>query len=172
MIATIGYERAELSDFVATLRLANIEVLIDIRDRAQSRRPGFSKSALASAVMAAGIEYIHIPELGDPKDGREAARSGNFELFRDIFAKVMESERAELAMQKVEAIALTKAICLMCFERDQHTCHRKIVADHLESRLGCKANHLGVKHGAGREIEARRMRYINQGSTAQIEQVL
>ena len=82
------------------------------------------------------------------------------------------SERAALAMGKIEAIAQTKVICLMCFERDQHTCHRKIVADHLESRLSCKANHLGVKHGAGREIEARRMRYINQGSAAQIEQVL
>ena len=172
MIATIGYERADLADFVATLKIANIEVLIDIRDRAQSRRPGFSKSALATAVTEAGIEYVHKPELGDPKEGREAARSGDFDLFRDIFAKVLETQRAQSALHEIEAIASTKNTCLMCYERDQHTCHRKIVADHLENRLSCKANHLGVKHGAGREIETRRVRYISQGSTAQVEQVL
>ena len=74
MLATIGYEKCTPEDFVATLQVRRIDVLIDIRERAQSRRPGFSKTGLSKAITEAGIEYIHLRELGDPKAGREAAR--------------------------------------------------------------------------------------------------
>jgi len=82
MIATIGYEKASIEDFISTLLASDIEILIDVRDRAQSRRPGFSKTALAAAVRRVGIDYIHLKALGDPKDGRDAARSGEIEKFR------------------------------------------------------------------------------------------
>lgn len=171
MIATIGYERSNLDDFIATLKLAGVDHLIDIRDRAQSRRPGFSKSALSLALIDAGIDYIHIPELGDPKEGREAARSGNFDLFREIFAGVMASNAAQSAMSEIEALAEGRSICLMCYERDQHTCHRKIVADQLQVRLNCSVKHLGVREGASKDAAAGRMRHSNQGATAQVQQV-
>lgn len=171
MIATIGYERSNLEDFVATLKLAGVDHLIDIRDRAQSRRPGFSKTALSLALIEAGIDYIHIPELGDPKEGREAARSGNFNLFREIFAKVMTTDAAQSALTEIEAMAADKNICLMCYERDQQTCHRKIVADQLQVRLNCSVKHLGVREGASKEAAARRMCHFDQGTAAQVEQV-
>ena len=150
MLSTIGYERAELDDFVATLDAAQVDVLVDIRDRAQSRRPGFSKSALADALNSAGIEYIHLRELGDPKEGREAARRGDFPAFRRIFSKVMATSEAQEALETIEQLAGEKSVCLMCFERDQKTCHRKIVADHLENILGCKTLHMGVQKGVGK----------------------
>ena len=75
MLATIGYEGARPDDFVGTLQLADIEMVIDIRDRAQSRRPGFSKSALRENLEQNGISYLHLKELGDPKDGRDAAEA-------------------------------------------------------------------------------------------------
>ncbi|MBN2974377.1 DUF488 domain-containing protein [Roseomonas aeriglobus] len=61
MLATIGYERSTLPDFIATLRLAGTTVLVDIRDRAQSRRPGFSKTSLSEALSEAGILYASSP---------------------------------------------------------------------------------------------------------------
>lgn len=168
MVATIGYERASLADFIATLKICAIDVLVDIRDRAQSRRPGFSKSALRDALESAGISYIHLPELGDPKPGREAARQGDFALFKKIFADVMATEKAQLALTKLEQLASGSNICLMCYERDQLTCHRKIVADRLEQMIGRKANHLGVKDGAGKRTTARRMPDPYQGTAASI----
>lgn len=172
MLATIGYERADLNDFIATLQLSGIDILVDVRDRAQSRRPGFSKTALSDALASANIDYIHFRELGDPKEGREAARSGNFELFRKIFAEVMNTPSAKSALTNITVMASEKHVCLMCFERDQRTCHRKIVSDHLEKYLNEKTKHLGVKHGAGQETEVRRVRYSDKGTTAQVEQVL
>jgi uncharacterized protein (DUF488 family) len=168
MLTTIGYERASLSDFIATLELCDIDVLVDVRDRAQSRRPGFSKAALSAALNAVGISYVHMRELGDPKEGRDAARSGDFDRFRAIFHSVMETDEAKNAIAELEVLAKRNRICLMCFERDQATCHRKIVADHLETNLNLKARHLGVKEGAGKRPAARRMHDSDQGAAASI----
>ena len=168
MLATIGYERAELQDFIATLQACHVDVLVDIRDRAQSRRPGFSKSTLSVALSKAGIEYIHVKELGDPKEGRDAARGGDYEAFRTVFARVMESEAARDALVRLESLASEKSICLMCYERDQMHCHRKIVSEYLETALSVKARHLGVVKNASERSTDRRVRYPNQGATASL----
>lgn len=153
-LATIGYERADLADFVATLTASNIQVLVDIRDRAQSRRAGFSKNALSEVLSEHNIEYLHLRELGDPKEGREAARSGDYEKFVSIYSQVLKSEEAKNALSEIETLLGMKNICLMCFERDQSTCHRKMVSDHLEKNLKMKATHLGVRQGLGRQSKA------------------
>lgn len=157
MLTTIGYEKSTLSDFIATLQLCNIDILVDIRDRAQSRRPGFSKTALSEALKDAGIEYIHYKSLGDPKEGREAARSGNYPLFKKIFNQVMDSEIGQKSLSEVKDLAINNSICLMCYERDQKECHRKIVSDHLETVLNCKAQHIGVQKDASKQTTERRM---------------
>jgi uncharacterized protein (DUF488 family) len=166
MIATIGYEKADLSDFVKTLEVCEIDILIDIRDRAQSRRSGFSKSALSAAVGEAGIGYVHYKALGDPKEGRDAARSGNFDLFRKIFLEVMKTDAAQVAFAEVKELAKSYNICLMCYERDQRECHRKIVADQLEEILGCKARHVGVQKFAPKQSAERRVLHTHQSATA------
>ena len=168
MLATIGYERATLSDFLATLRLAGVNVLVDIRDRAQSRRAGFSKSALSAALQEMGIDYVHLRELGDPAAGRSAARLGDWELFLSIFCKVMETAAAADALTTIERMAKSGSVCLMCFERDHHECHRKIVAEALELRLAVKAQHLGVKVGAAHVSGNRRVLHSYQSSAASV----
>lgn len=172
MLATIGYERAELGDFIATLVHSGVEILVDIRDRAQSRRPGFSKSALAKSLAYAGIEYVHLRQLGDPKEGRDAAKVGDYDRFRAIFSGVMKSESGKQALSELEQLATEANVCLMCFERDQLTCHRKIVSDHLESVLSKKAQHLGVRHGIGRTSSPRRVRNLDKGTAASLQPVL
>lgn len=168
MLATIGYERSTLADFVATLQLAKIDTLVDVRERAQSRRPGFSKKSLASALEDVGIEYLHLPQLGDPKDGREAARAGQMELFLEIYSRVIAGPLAQEALDQLEKLASDKKICLMCFERDQRECHRKIVAEKLETRLGAKTTHWGVVAGAANGGRDRRMFHSDQGAAASL----
>ncbi|TAN54890.1 MAG: DUF488 domain-containing protein, partial [Rhodospirillales bacterium] len=82
---TIGYEGSSIEDFMATLLLANIRTLIDVRDLPISRRPGFAKKALAGALEKVGISYVHLKGLGDPKEGREAAKANDLEEFIRIF---------------------------------------------------------------------------------------
>ena len=156
MLTTIGYEGASADDFVGTLKLVDVQIVVDIRDRAQSRRPGFSKSALREKLEQSGIRYLHLRELGDPKEGREAARSGDMAKFRKVYAAVLATEDASGALNQIAELAKRMNVCLLCYERDHHECHRKIVADRLESVVGSKARHLGVQSNvAVRSLQGR-----------------
>ncbi|MDJ0614173.1 MAG: DUF488 domain-containing protein [Rhizobiaceae bacterium] len=168
MLATIGYEKASLADFIATLKSNDIEVLIDIRDRAQSRRKGFSKTALSEAANAAGIEYVHFRTLGDPKEGREAAKAGRIEEFKTIFSNVLASDPAQQALLEVENLAKDKRICMMCYERDHLFCHRKMVSDELEKKLGCETKHLGVWENGTIGSKERRVLHTRESVAASV----
>lgn len=130
-IATVGYEGSTIERFVAALQHASIDVLIDVRDLPLSRKKGFSKNQLAEILAASGIEYVHLRGLGDPKDGRNAARAGNYRLFEKIFAKHMRSEAARRDLGRAAELVSTRRACLMCFECNHAECHRSIVADRL-----------------------------------------
>src|SRR5438445_356553 len=86
-IYTIGYEGHTVDSFLSQLQKHNIERVIDIRRVPQSRKPGFSKSGLASALGAIGIAYTHIVDLGTPPALREKLKqTGDYEdFFEQLF---------------------------------------------------------------------------------------
>ncbi|WP_428407714.1 DUF488 family protein [Hyphococcus sp.] len=168
MLATIGYEGASLDDFIKTLLASNVEILIDVRERAQSRRKGFSKTALSTALTEAGIDYLHLRQLGDPKEGRDAARSGDFKKFRKVYSQVLKSEDAKLAIQDILKILPKQNACLLCYERDHTTCHRKIITDNIETTSNIKARHLGVVQFGASSSKKGRMLHIGEGATASV----
>lgn len=145
---TIGYEGASLSDFIATLQHSGVERLLDVREVAQSRRPGFSKNALATALAEVGIQYTHLRQLGDPKAGREAARRGDIEAFLSIFEDHLELQPTREALQTAAEICKSEATVLLCFERNPQLCHRTLVAKRLTDLCSLSVRHLGVVHNA------------------------
>lgn len=144
MLHTIGYEQAELADFINTLVISKIDILVDVRDRAQSRKRGFSKTALSEALHNAGISYLHLKQLGDPKEGRNAARSGNWKKFDKIYTAVLKTEIAQSAIKEIIDLSKNSNACLLCYERDHKTCHRKYISDEIDLRTSTKTKHLGV----------------------------
>ncbi len=146
-ISTIGYEGASLEDFVATLIEANIQTIIDVRELPMSRRKGFAKNALREALEKVGIEYVHLRGLGDPKEGRIAARAGAYGKFEKIFLKHMKSEVAKADLERAVSLSQANSSCLLCYERDHNFCHRSYVADSISSIIGVKVRHLGVREG-------------------------
>ena len=127
-LATIGYERAPLAKVGETLTNAGVQVLIDVRAVAASRRAGFSKGLLSSSVEAAGIDYVHLRDLGTPKPGRMAARAGRTAEMREIFAGHMAEPAAQLALAQAVAIARDRKAALLCYCAEAPKCHRAIVA--------------------------------------------
>lgn len=142
---TIGYEGAALADFLATLRQAGVCQVIDIRELPQSRRAGFSKNVLAAHLEGAGIDYLHVKQLGDPKHGRDAAKAGRMDEFRQIFEAHMELPASQAAVKQVASVAREKTSVLLCYERDPKFCHRSIVANHILALADGKVRHLGVQ---------------------------
>jgi uncharacterized protein (DUF488 family) len=139
-ISTIGYEGTDLPSFIDALKSACIEVLIDIRELPLSRKRGFSKNQLSSTLTENGIRYVHLRGLGDPKEGRLAARSGDYQRFRKVFLNHMQSAGARADLLLAIALVEAERTCLMCFEADETNCHRRIVAQELATATGVRVN--------------------------------
>ena len=128
-VFTIGYERATPDTLIAALRGAGVATLVDVRALANSRRPGFSKGALSSALQAAGIGYLHLRALGTPAAGRAAVRAGRPEVMRRIFAAHLAGTEAQAALANLDDLARRRPVCLLCLEADPRFCHRTLVAE-------------------------------------------
>lgn len=137
-LATIGYETDTQSGMIDRLKAADVELVIDVRAVASSRKAGFSKTLLAGGLKDQGVDYLHLRDLGTPKPGRDAARTGRIDEMRQIFEAQLEEPAAVLALAQATALAKTKRIALLCYEDDPNCCHRRIVADRIRERLKCE----------------------------------
>ena len=145
VLFSIGYEKALLKDFIATLSGAGVATLIDVRDRPISRRPGFSKRQLAAAIEGAGMGYVHLAALGTPPEGRLAGRRREWDRFWQIVEEKLACTEAELDLQQAAEIARAGPSCLLCYEADWHVCHRRRIAEILAERHDFAVRHLAVR---------------------------
>ena len=132
---TVGYQGANIDNFINSLQANNIDCILDVRALPLSRKPGFSKTKLSSRLEHVKIHYIHLPELGTPKDIRDELK-----LTRDYvaFFKKMEKYLAgkKDAIRQAYNQVINTRCCLLCFERLADQCHRKIVAEKIKARNG------------------------------------
>lgn len=134
-----------MPQFLDALRKARVQLLVDVRAVASSRRPGFAKTRLAANLEEAGIGYVHLRGLGTPADGRAAARSGRHDEMQRIFSEHLATDVAESDMVAlVDLVRGGQRTCLLCFEADPAHCHRSIVAAALAQRVPIDVRHLSV----------------------------
>ena len=140
---TIGYEQAKPVAVLTELKRAKIELLVDTRAVAASRRPGFSKRQLAASLDEKGIGYLHLQKLGTPAEGRQAARAGDRDRLWKIYDAHIEKPepQAELA-ELVGLIRSGKHIALLCYCRDPKTCHRSRIVANVKKRMRVKTEDL------------------------------
>ena len=142
-IFTIGYEQSRPEAVLSALRAAKVQILVDTRAVAASRKPGFSKRTLAAALDQAGIAYLHLQKLGTPAEGRAAARAGRMDALWRIYDKHLKTHDAVEALDELLAIVNAgKRICLLCFERDPAQCHRSRIAVIVHERTGATVDDL------------------------------
>ncbi len=133
-IYTSGYEQTPVSDFIATMKAAGIEKIIDVRQLPISRRKGFSKNVLRNLLAESDIEYIHLKALGTPKEGRIAAKHGDHAKFHEIFANQMRSPEAKADLETAIDLVQKQVCCLLCYERKPEDCHRTVVVNAIAKR--------------------------------------
>src|SRR3954464_300665 len=142
-ISTIGYESATIASFQDALRGAGIDLLIDVRALASSRRPGCAKTRLAANAKEAGAEYLHLRALGTPAEGRAAARAGRHAGMQRIFRRQLATPEAQEALALVaDLVRQGRRVCLLCFEAKPEHCHRSIVAAALTVMVPATITHL------------------------------
>jgi uncharacterized protein (DUF488 family) len=155
-LATIGVYGFDLSSFLATLREADVGLLLDVRQRrgVRGREYAWANSLRLQAALAqAGIEYEHHRELAPTTElrqlqYREDAHEGVGKRSRvklaDEYRERYTSEildRADLA-EVIEDLSLDRASALLCVERDPAACHRSLIAQRLAEECGVSVVHL------------------------------
>lgn len=144
-VGSVGYERyKDNADFARRLSEAGVERLVDVRELPISRRRGYAKTALSEAMAAAGIEYVHVRALGNPKPFRDMYKAGRAEEGRAHYERFLREERADALHGLVELLQEKKMTALMCVEHDPATCHRSVITDALrgDNRLDIEIVHI------------------------------
>lgn len=133
-----GYEGRTVDEMLRAFTAFGVRTVVDVRLNAVSRRRGFSKRALESAVSEAGMTYVHLPALGNPRDNRAAfsqPESSAGTIARDRYVvDVLESDTGKAALEGVAALASQGAVMLVCYEAAESCCHRSLILRALDNR--------------------------------------
>src|SRR3954468_24087254 len=128
---TIGYEGRALDELIAMLASNKIDRVIDIRELPLSRRRGFSKTPLGTALREHGIEYMHMRQAGNP-----------YRRLKDAIPREELLEKYEVHIRNADDVVadVTEAVrghraALLCYEADVATCHRSLLAPRVAKQL-------------------------------------
>jgi len=154
-IATIGVYGFGRDSFLAALAAAEIDLLLDVRQRRGVRGSEYAwanAARLQAGLAETGIGYTHLKELAPTTELRELQyreddRLGEGKRSRTVLAP----EYARLYMEQildpadlgpiVRWIGANKA-ALLCVERDPEACHRSLIAARLRGEHGFDVEHL------------------------------
>jgi uncharacterized protein (DUF488 family) len=129
-LVTVGYEGRSVAEFMDRLVGEGVEVLVDVRQNAISRKPGFSKRALAEHCRLRGITYVHRPELGNPRENRDAYRAGSA-ASRTRYLRHIEA--CGESLHEIVRLLESRTVALVCFEADHEQCHRSLLAEQIRA---------------------------------------
>lgn len=131
---TLGYTGRPLNEILDALTSNGVQTLVDIRQNPVSMyRPELSKSNLKQAVEGRGLKYVHLPELGVPRDIRaKAIETGT----RDAIWKWYDQYVVSSYTSNLHTFmnSLEHPVALMCVEIDPRECHRHRLSLALEEK--------------------------------------
>jgi uncharacterized protein (DUF488 family) len=129
---TLGYTGRKLATIIESLEAHGVRTLVDIRRNPVSMyRPELSKNNLDEILSRHGIIYVHVPELGVPRDIRaKAVELGTRDVIWDWYDNVLESFFNGNLHSFLNGFEYP--IALMCTEIDPHECHRHRLSLALE----------------------------------------
>lgn len=126
MLYTVGYEGRDADDVLELLVQHGVEEVVDVRLNPASRKPGFSRRRLTEALEDVGLTYVHMPELGNPRENRAAFHAGEPAAIEFYLSRLDE---AGDTVARIAEAAQARTVALLCYERDVEICHRRQVAE-------------------------------------------
>jgi len=133
IIFTIGFTKKSLRDFVETLRRAGVKRVVDVRLRNTSQLAGWSKQPDFAYLLEAGfgVAYEHRPEFAPTGELLDAYKKDHdWARYEERFNQLLAERRLEAEAREL----LEKdSICLLCAEPAADKCHRRMVAEYLQS---------------------------------------
>lgn len=133
---TIGHSTHSIAEFLSMLQSFDIKMVADIRSLPGSRKfPQFNKEVLEISLKEAGIQYIHLSQLGGRRKVNKDSKNTRWhnDSFRS-YADYMETDAFKSAIENLEQIALAQTTAYMCAEVLWWRCHRSMVSDYLKAK--------------------------------------
>lgn len=154
--ATVGVYGFSLPTFLATLREADMRLLLDVRQRRGVRGPDYAWAnslRLQAALAQAGVEYRHHPELAPTTELRQLQyraddREGVGKRSRVALAPEYVDGYEKEILDRVDLGAVVESLpgsgraALLCVERDPEACHRMLVARRMKAEHDVDFVHL------------------------------
>lgn len=158
-VFTIGYEGLDVTAFLSLLSKHDINTVVDIRELPLSRKRGFSKRSLAELLREEGFGYIHMADLGCPRQVRNQYRAdGSWKRYTEGFLVHLEGQTR--AIEELSDLVADRNCALLCFEADHRFCHRSFVADAVNQYSGADVRHIQVTSAASRTAAPARARAV------------
>jgi len=134
VLFTIGYEGISLEEYLVRLLKNDVKVLVDVRNNPLSMKYGFSKSQLKKYCASLGIEYVHVPEVGIKSEQRQELKTqSDYDQLFSVYRKNNLSRTTDSQKEILNLLMKHKRIALTCFEANICQCHRKHLAEAIES---------------------------------------
>ena len=134
-IWTVGHSTLSMEQFLKVLASFDIQLLVDVRSFPGSRRyPHFNRDNLRHSLSAAGVGYLHMPELGGRRKTRPDSQNVAWrnESFRG-YADYMETVAFKEGIERLLQVAREQRTGIMCAEAVWWRCHRSLIADYLKA---------------------------------------
>jgi uncharacterized protein (DUF488 family) len=134
-IWTVGHSTLLREQFLNVLASFDIQLLVDVRSFPGSRRyPHFNRDNLRDSLSAAGVVYLHMPELGGRRKTRPDSQNVAWrnESFRG-YADYMETAAFREGIEHLMKLASEQRTAVMCAEAVWWRCHRSLIADYLKT---------------------------------------
>lgn len=135
-IFTIGYSKKTAENFFQLLIQTNIRLLIDVRLSNQSQLAGFTKKNDLPYFLQqiCSCSYEHIPRWAPTKDILYDYKKKNitWQEYAERFSVLIAEREIE---KEVQFLNLDHA-CLLCSEPKSDKCHRRLVAEYLNDKIG------------------------------------
>lgn len=133
---TIGFTQKTAQDFFTLLSNAGVKRIIDTRLNNVSQLAGFAKRKDLEYFLKviADIEYVHILDLAPTQDILNSYKKekGDWKTYEKSFLDLIKIRQIE----NVISPKLLDGGCLLCSEAKPHNCHRRLVAEYLNNKLG------------------------------------
>jgi len=133
---TIGFTQKNAQKFFEILSKAGVKRVIDTRLNNVSQLAGFTKKADLEYFLKTidNVDYIHLLDLAPTQDILDEYKKnkGDWAVYEQKFLKLIANRQIE----KKVSLELIDGACLLCSEAKPHHCHRRLVAEYLNGKMG------------------------------------
>ncbi len=133
---TVGHSTRSIDEFIGLLRAHAVSRVVDVRTIPRSRHnPQFNRGALSDSLQAAGLGYVHLPELGGLRHAKSDSINAGWRnaSFRG-YADYMQTLEFAQSLEELIQLARKERIAIMCAEAVPWRCHRSLIGDALVAR--------------------------------------